>query len=129
MQNRTAMPFEFVADTTGFRAPDCHVIRLDGRLRRKRDLLRMLASKLRFPNYFGENWDALEECLIDLTWLAPPHEVAIVHKYLPLMDSKQRAVYLDILKQTLAGGHRLRRVIFPLDAKDDVEQACQAAGQ
>ncbi|MBW8803576.1 MAG: barstar family protein [Catenulisporales bacterium] len=26
----------------------------------------------RFPDYFGHNWDALADCLFDLSWLPPP---------------------------------------------------------
>lgn len=26
----------------------------------------------RFPAYFGHNWDALADCLADLSWLPPP---------------------------------------------------------
>ena len=34
----------------------------------KASLLRALAGSLRFPDWFGGNWDALEDCLTDLSW-------------------------------------------------------------
>lgn len=37
-----------------------------------------LSAALQFPYYFGENWDALDECLSDLSWLQGRHYVIIV---------------------------------------------------
>lgn len=43
---------------------------IEGRnIARKEQLLSHVASVMRFPNHFGDNWDALEECLTDLEWI------------------------------------------------------------
>jgi RNAse (barnase) inhibitor barstar len=34
----------------------------------KADFLALLAKALRFPDWFGGNWDALADCLTDLEW-------------------------------------------------------------
>ena len=35
----------------------------------KAELLARIARTLRFPDWFGHNWDALADCLCDLSWL------------------------------------------------------------
>lgn len=63
----------------------------------KQELLATIASALRFPSYFGHNWDALDECLTDLSWL-PAGDVIVIHRDLPLaMDSEACSIYLSIL--------------------------------
>lgn len=43
---------------------------VEGRnIARKEQFLNHAASALRFPEHFGQNWDALEECLMDLEWV------------------------------------------------------------
>jgi len=46
------------------------IIKLDiGRSHGKSALLSLLARALKFPKYFGQNWDALHDHLTDLSWL------------------------------------------------------------
>ena len=43
---------------------------IDGKnITRKEQLLNHAATAMHFPKSFGQNWDALEECLIDLEWV------------------------------------------------------------
>lgn len=53
---------------------------LDGRcLANKQDLLYEIGRTLDFPDYYGANWDALEECLLDLGWRDGPICLLINH--------------------------------------------------
>lgn len=48
------------------------VFRLDGALLgEKQGLLKELAQVLALPRHFGQNWDALADCLMDRDWLPP----------------------------------------------------------
>jgi len=122
MANRSKTNFEFVNDISGFRDPNSLVVRLDGRLRRKQDLLNTLASELKFPPYFGYNWDALEECLGDLSWLGEQSGIVLIHKYMPLADERQRRTYIEILKHAQANQRLPLRVVFPRSAQSQIEK-------
>ncbi len=113
--------FEFVSDLTGFRAPGWRIVRIGGPLRRKAELLRALADGLEFPSYFGHNWDALDECLRDLSWLGPESAVVLVHERLPLADHEQRRTYLDLLRNAQRTGQARLRIIFPASAQAVLE--------
>jgi hypothetical protein len=91
----------------------------------KAHLLDALARELRFPDYFGHNWDALDECLRDLGWL-PEGDVLLAHEDIPLhADPAARGIYLATLREAVEiwakrGGRRLL-VVFPLSARKIVE--------
>lgn len=40
-------------------------------------LLKNIASALAFPDWFGQNWDALEDCLTDLSWTSAAGHVLL----------------------------------------------------
>lgn len=102
------LPFRLVEQPEEFRDPSLRIVRLPGGIRSKTKLLAILADKLRFPGYFGHNWDALEECLRDLSWLAGEQPIALVHVDLPFGDgSEHRHTYLDILASASRANPRL----------------------
>jgi hypothetical protein len=68
----------------------------------KEALLARLAQALGFPEWFGHNWDALEDCLADLSWRAGEGHVLLIERQgeLPLEDL---GVLIDVL--AAAAGH------------------------
>ena len=48
-------------------------------IRTKADLMAAIAEAMNFPEYFGKNWDALDECLRDLNWISAKGYVLIIH--------------------------------------------------
>jgi hypothetical protein len=54
----------------------------------KEALLERLAQALAFPDWFGGNWDALEDCLTDLSWRAGSGHALLLERHgeLPLDD-------------------------------------------
>jgi RNAse (barnase) inhibitor barstar len=119
--------FVFVESTADFCDATALIIRMPPGIRSKQKLLAVLADKLRFPGYFGWNWDALDECLRDLAWLPPSRPVVIVHEDLPFGPrSENLATYLDILRDAIAAGDahgRSLSVVLPGSLRDRVTLA------
>lgn len=69
------------------------------RARGKRALLNAFARGFRFPETFGGNWDALADCLQDLSWLAEPGTVALLRGAadFAVAASDEHAMLLEIL--------------------------------
>ncbi len=68
----------------------------------KDTLLTRLALDLRFPGWFGHNWDALADCLTDLSWLpAGDIELTLANPAtLQAADPEVWATLLGILNDT-----------------------------
>src|SRR5881394_15455 len=55
---------------------------LDGRgVADKRTLLERCAVEFELPSYFGHNWDALRDCLIDLSWVPATRGYLVVYDH------------------------------------------------
>lgn len=90
----------------------------------KQKLLDSLDVGLSFPDYFGGNWDALDECIRDLNWLAPV-QIILIHEDLPLKTNlKELETYLSILHDAVAHWDARREhkllVIFPTECERTV---------
>lgn len=56
-------------------------LRLDiGHAHDKADFLDRVARGMKFPDWFGGNWDAFADCLLDLSWLPADGYLVILEK-------------------------------------------------
>jgi RNAse (barnase) inhibitor barstar len=65
--------------------------------RGKEDLMKTLAEVLGFPDWFGANWDALEDCLSDLSWREAPGWV-LVFRDSDALPRDDLGVLLEVLR-------------------------------
>ncbi len=85
-----------------------------------------LTEALRLPDYFGRNWDALTDCLRDLSWL-PPGRITLIHDSLPALSQVELHTYVHVLADAMEdwkpGERCVLVVIFPEGARHRVLEA------
>jgi RNAse (barnase) inhibitor barstar len=82
-------------------APDGYALRIikGAKCQTTAGLLTECARALDFPDYFGHNWDALEECLADLEWLpAKGYILLITDAGRVLPDEEEYETFIEILR-------------------------------
>ena len=97
------------------------IAKVPAELSDRQALLEALRRELQLPLYFGNNWDALSECLRDLSWIKC-RRVVILHEDLPPLNAKDSATYLGVLSECVRDwkpveDHELV-VAFPPEARD-----------
>ena len=85
-------------------------VRLSG-ARDKQALMQRIAGALQFPSWFGANWDALEDCLGDLSWFKAGGHVLLFEGAADL-PADERGILLDILASAAANWMERGRPFF-----------------
>jgi RNAse (barnase) inhibitor barstar len=101
------------------------------------DFYKNIATALQFPDYFGNNLDALNDMLLDLAWLKRIKHVHLVIEdyslFLNKEDAEKRQTVLQLLDDcatTLAtgGAEYKKRLSLHVAASDLVVSDLKAAG-
>lgn len=60
------------------------------------------ATMYEFPNYFGDTWDSLDECLNDLSWLPAEAYILLIKNFDKALTNSahDKTVLIDILIKT-----------------------------
>lgn len=95
----------------------------------KKGCLEQIARELRFPDYFGWNWDAFEEAIQDLAWLPAKGYVLVIDHFdrLAMAEPREWAIGLNILEESAnawkrAGKPMLVLLRGPKDAAPNVPE-------
>jgi len=77
----------------------------------KEVLMTRIAQALAFPQWFGGNWDALEDCLGDLSWSKAAGHVLLFESAADL-PADERGILIDVLASAAASWAERKRPFF-----------------
>ena len=63
------------------------------------------AAAWQFPPYFGENWDAFDECLADLEWLPASAYVLFVTDAVEILDDESAETFRLFVEGEIGRAH------------------------
>lgn len=66
-------------------------------------LFKTFSKKLAFPDYFGKNWDAFNECINDLEWLDYSQYVVFFKNFEQTLtkNNDELAIFLNIIEEAI----------------------------
>jgi RNAse (barnase) inhibitor barstar len=110
-------PFTFTSDIATLQGEGVRVVVVPTDLSDKNALFSWYAETLHFPEYFGNNWDAFDECLCDLSWIKE-RRLVLYHRRVPLEASlENQRTYIDVLATVVRDWkpHEAHEVVVAFD--------------
>lgn len=96
----------------------------------KDQLFKELSYKLQFPAYFGNNWDALSDCLRDFNWI-DQEGIVLVHDEVPKLDETTLNIYIQTLAEAVQdwkeGEDHYLEIVFSEKAESIVKKYLEKA--
>jgi hypothetical protein len=93
-----------------FREKHFFVGRLDPReARTAPELFDGIATSCGFPDYFGRNWNALKDCLLDFSWIRPkPSGFVLLYRHPELLNWEDMSLFITVADEVrmIYGQHR-----------------------
>jgi RNAse (barnase) inhibitor barstar len=94
------------------------------------DVFDEFAAAWQFPCYFGENWDALEECLTDLEWLPASAYLLLVTNATHALEKsslEQRRIFWSLLQRVSSSWSQARQPPVPFHVlAHTTQERCEA---
>lgn len=91
----------------------------------RQELFVLLYHRFDFPRYFGFNWDALVDSLMDLEWI-PEKNIVILHRDIPFTDENDRQTYLKLLEDVIGHWKQFNEhtftIYFPKEREAEIKK-------
>ena len=87
---------KFVKEINAYKPIDAFIAHMSINIKDEDELFADLKSKLKFPDYFGFNWNAVWDCLRDFHWINEKG-IVLVYTGLPNLELPLLKIYLDLL--------------------------------
>jgi RNAse (barnase) inhibitor barstar len=94
---------------------DIFFVTVDSSFLNKSELLQELSHQLRFPDYFGKNWDALYDCMTDLSWISERQIIVVLSNFSCLKEDEKKTfwnIVNDVVKYWNNNNDNCHDIVF-----------------
>jgi RNAse (barnase) inhibitor barstar len=116
----------FVDDISDIKSIDAITFNINGKLcSTKENLFSTFKTILKFPDYFGNNWDAFDDCIFDMEWIKIKYKKNKVNIFIYNLqyllanepDEKNRIIFFQTINSdyTINEKNEFDMINFPMN--------------